>query len=865
VTQTSTGSGNADQAGNNLSVFWIASYTGQLRDTVQFSWYWQSPNAAAIPLGGAAATISVYADPNLSAKTGRLIGRKAISLNVGPTPTLNVNTMSVDTGTAVPPGPIASKLLIQVSSSTDTGAALTARYDSVDAPSGFVIPGPPIPAGPPVSFAAPTDQPVTFGPAAIVSPTFYGSEPQTTIERPTAASLPGALDRNRIFVDFPADTYTQSGQLYRSMDGGDTFRQLVDKTCFQRSRPNCGTAGGGDTEEEVNPVTGAVFFADQEVVAQEALAMSTDHGDTFPIDHQVAATAPMTGVDRQWLAPLAPGILSVAGQQIHAFYTYHVPLVGEYVVGITSAGLPIPQPAPQIPSVEQSGQVRVDNTTGPGRGWIYQPYRQGGKYQVATARAADYATPAGWQVNTVASSNPTIFPWLSLDSHGNAYAVWVAGSSINYSFSEIDDAANNPTLGGRPGTKWSTAVAVDPPNIGSVVFPEVIAGDPGHVAIAYDGTESYSGAPDTAPNTARWNTYVSVLDNALAKNAQPIVVRTGLVSHRDVHIGTICTSGTTCTGDRSLLDMIDLGVDADGRVGVVFTDNNSTLQYISATAHDYPFTHFAKQVSGPSLVEGAPPIAVAITPGGRSDATGDATWPNAATGTELQSLDVKGASVLLEGTDIVARVPLVDASATRMNADLATYAASGYNTGADRLQYVVRFSTGGLPLAGGVTGNHFHMSMEHAATGNRFFGGRLDDNDTLLAPSGEAGFPEGAVYHSDAAYAVTGAIEGNTLVMRAPAAAFGLSNGQRLFSGTAFAMAGPHESATTGDLGDREFTNPMRVVDASPPFDATLGADVDPGFGIPEVPFGPLLPLLAAVMLGVAVAWQRRSSRSTAV
>jgi hypothetical protein len=849
-TQSVKGPGNKDSSGNFLGAYWTAPFAGPLTDDIELSWYFASPNAGGVALG-VLADVTVYAEADLTTGAARKIGQRSVTLDVGQGPTLNVTRVPVDSGTT----PVSGNLMIQVTSSDVTGQGMTAIYNSTDAPSRFVIPAPPAPAGslpPAVVHAA--DTPVAFGPAAIVSPTFYGSEPQTTIERPIPASLPGALNPKRVFVDFPADTYTQSGQLYRSLDGGDTFRQLVDKTCYQRSRPNCGTAGGGDTEEEVNPVTGTLFFGDQEVVAQEAIATSTDHGDTFPVEHQVAATAPMTGVDRQWLAPLVPGILSVAGQEVHAFYTYHVPLVGEYVVAITAAGLPIPQPAPQIPSVEQSGQVRVDNTNGPGRGWIYQPYRQGGRYQVATAKAADYATAAGWQVNTVASTNPTIFPWLSLDSHGNAYAVWVAGSAVNYSFSAIDAPANNPSLGGRPGTAWSTAVAVDPPSIGSVVFPEVIAGDPGHVAIAYDGAETYTGSPDTAPATTRWNTYVSVLDNALAENAQPIVVRTGLVSHRDVHIGTVCTSGTTCTGDRSLLDMIDLGVDNDGRVGVVFTDNNSTLQTPSGGGiRDYPFTHFAKQVSGPSLLAGRPAIAVAVPQGGRADAAGDATWPNAASGSELASLDVRGASLLLEGTDLVARVPLVDATAARMNADLASYAASGFNTGADRLQYVVRFSTGGLPLVAGRTGDVFHLSMEHKATGNRFFGGRLDANDTLRAPTNTLGASEGAVYHSDPAVPVTGSIEGSTLVMRAPAAAFGLSVGQRLFSATAFAMAGPHESAGAGDLGDREYTNPMRVVDASPPFDATLGADADPGSFIPEVPFGPLLPLVAACILGVAV------------
>jgi hypothetical protein len=860
ATQTVKGPGNKDSAGNFLGAFWVGPFSGPLQDDIQLSWYFASPNGEGVALG-ATADVTVYADYDAEAGTARKIGQKSVVLSLGAGPTLNVTRLAVDTGAT----PIASNLMVQVTSSADTGQALTALNDSADTPSQFVIPAPPGAAGPPPpAVVHEADLPVAFSPASVVSPTLFGAEPQTTMERPVAASLPGAIDPNRVFVDWPADTAMQSGQLYRSMDGGETFRQLDDQACAARNRPNCATSGGADTENEVNPVTGALFFGDQEAVAQEALAMSTDHGDSFPIDHQIAATAPATGVDRQWLAPLAPGILSIAGQEIHAFYTYHVPLVGEYIVAITKDGLPIPQPSPQIASVEQSGQVRIDNTDGPGRGWIYQPYRQGGKYQVATARAADYATAAGWQVNTVATSNPTIFPWLSLDTHGNAYATWVANSSVNYTFSLIDDPANNPALGGRPGTKWSAPVAIDPPSIGSVVFPEIIAGDTGRVALVYDGTTTYAGVPDAAPITTKWDTYVSVLTNALAENGAPISVRTGKVSHRPVHIGTICTAGTTCSGDRSLLDMIDLGVDADGRVGVVFTDNNSTFQTSSPTAaRGGPFVHFAKQVSGPSLLAAKPTVAVPVQQGQRSDRAGDATWPNASSGATLASLDELGASLVLEGSERVARVPLADASAARMTSDLATYAASGYSVGADRLQYVVRFSTSRDALTAGTTGDIFHLSFEHKADGSRrFFGGKLDANDGLQSPIYEnvAWFNGGAAYHKDAAIPVTGSIEGNTLVMRVPASAFGLASGQTVYGVQAFAKGGPHDSATATDLGDRSYANPMRPVDVTPPFDAVLGTPPDPGSDVPEIPFGPLLPLAAMLLLGAAVL-RRRAGR----
>ncbi|HEX2172709.1 MAG TPA: Ig-like domain-containing protein, partial [Dehalococcoidia bacterium] len=73
-----------------------------------------------------------------------------------------------------------------------------------------------------------------------------------------------------------------------------------------------------------------------------------------------------------------------------------------------------------------------------------------------------------------------------------------------------------------------------------------------------------------------------------------------------------------------------------------------------------------------------------------------------------------------------------------------------------------------------------------------------------------------AGYHTDQNYPVTGRIVGDSLVFRAPAQAFGLSEGEEVFSASAFAMAGPSEEEETLVF------NVMRTVDATPPFDAVL-------------------------------------------
>ncbi len=728
----------------------------------------------------------------------------------------------------------------------------------------------------------PKDALPAFGPSAVVSANLLGAEPQTTLERPVPGSLPGAINPDRVFVDWPLSSRAMTGTLHRSLDGGKTFRLLFDPLCAPRSRPNCNSGGGGDTENEVNPITGQVYFGDQEVLVQEAFATSNDHGDTFPIQTSTPITSVATGVDRQWIAAVAPGILDIGPIHIAAFYTYHVPILGEYVVAVTDQGIPLAQPVVQIPNVSQSGQVRVDNTNGPGRGWIYQPFRTNG-YSVATAKAADYATPAGWVVSQVGKSatNPDIFPWLSLDDHGNAYATWIHNGRLYYSFSLIDSAKNNPQKGGRPGTEWSAEVEMTPPGLGAVIFPEIVAGTPGRAAISFNGTTEYdtkgTGPTDNAPPNTRWDTYVSVLTNALGKGG-PVQVRTGKVSHRPVHTGNICTSGTTCAAtlpekDRSLLDLIDLGVDSKGRVGVVYTDNNNSLALPADPAgpRKAPFVQFAKQVSGTSILSPTP-LKGSVPMNTIDDGRGDATWLNKASAPNLASLDLTGASVALEGGDIVAKVKVADLALAKQTADKSTYDATLANVPpADRFQYVIRFSTAADKVVKGNGGEVFHLSAEQAFDADgplRYFGGKLDANDGVTNPTSQA--IVGAGYHTDTAYKVTGSRSGGVLTLRAPAAAFGLKKGSRLLDVAAFSMVGPSEAT------DLFFTSTSRTVDATAPFDAVLGSkavSAKPIVSPPKVPPPPSAggglpatgglgaPAAALLLLGVAVVLVRRHRR----
>lgn len=702
---------------------------------------------------------------------------------------------------------------------------------------------------------------IAFAPATVVSPHFLGTEPMMAVERPSGDTAPGALDPDRIFVDWPLGSTSATGQLSRSEDGGDSFRLLFDVDgCPERNRPNCDTAGGGDTDVAVNPVNGNVYFSDLETLGNVAFASSTDHGDTFPSSRQHVISSTATAIDRQWVVGAPPGLVKVDHDRsvltpdvpIEAFLSYEVGLLSKAIQGIDATGRPVPQEVPQIPDGSgRTGPVRIDASQGPGRGWLYQPAgdrEANGRYGVATVHASNYQKgveeAGGWEVTSVADrpGRYPLFSWVELDARGNAYTVWLQdpedvgvddGWRIHYSFSAIDDPRNHPATG-RPGTIWSAPVTVSLPELGSTIFPQVTAGDAGRVAISYMGTEDHVGDPQEAPGNARWDVYTAVITDALASTGE-LRIATGKVNHRTAHTGTICWGGAGCevgvpedptglsgTGDRSLADMMDIGVDANGRVAVVYGDNHSTFAYVNPTYREKPFPHFAKQTSGPSLLRDAPDVQVAPANGSVTDPSGDATWPNRSDGRYLPSLDVLGASLDLEGGDLVARIPLRDTTVAQMSRDLEGYQLPYPSAPSPRrLQYVLRFLT---------DQDVYHVSMEQTTDGNRrFFGGKLDANDRLMT-SDSYEFVNGAGYHSDAT-SVSGVVEDGALVLRAPAADFGLAAGSEVYSVTAFAMAGPREADETA-LDDI-----MRTVDATPPFDQTLGApEPTPTATAPETP-----------------------------
>jgi len=156
------------------------------------------------------------------------------------------------------------------------------------------------------------------------------------------------------------------------------------------------------------------------------------------------------------------------------------------------------------------------------------------------------------------------FPSIAVDRSGVVYAAFTDNTNTYYSFSTDF------------GNTWSLPRQVNTSPANTAIFPWITAGN-GAVDIVYYGS-SYVKAgvvPDNYPfPDATWYVY-------LAQNLQADTM-TGTftqvqASASVIHLGPVCESGATCSGNRDLLD--DFGVAASPTTGlavIIYTDDQYT-------------------------------------------------------------------------------------------------------------------------------------------------------------------------------------------------------------------------------------------------------------------------------------------------
>jgi hypothetical protein len=543
------------------------------------------------------------------------------------------------------------------------------------------------PRGTPAAGAAKPAGGIAFGQPTIAGVAGWGFEPDLRGD-PT--------DPNRIYTSSPDSAGSNTSWIWRSLDGGKTFKWIPAAAPLNGKVTVC--PGGGDTELAVDPA-GRLYFNDL-TLANFSVARSDDHGVTFTPCNSTAV--PDSAVDRQWYAldgdPTAGGSLYLTNDEVgngavtcgattvnNVLVMYRSPVSG---VGAT-AGLQF-GPANQItqpgscdegimgnnevsPVATRTGQlVGGKPTTLPAAvRHMYVPHTDGSLTKIQLARCfpvafgapvTNVSHPSGLNCvdlpvadlgDYTAVRAGANFTSLAIDQAGNLYIVWeqapmngdIAGdTSLRYAYSRNE------------GTTWSKPIKV-PTGLANNVFAWAAAGADGRVDVAWYGTPAHvdpAGGPQACPNggpdtvAGPWGLYFTQTLNGHAKTvtfSTPVLASGHPIRRGGIQtiIGNQC-GGATNLGlngtTRTLGDFFQLRIGPQGEARISYGDSNNIDGNLMGSHAMY-----VAQIGGPGVlgknVQG--PVAPL---GSAADPSGDATYDAlGAISPSMPNLDILSSSL----------------------------------------------------------------------------------------------------------------------------------------------------------------------------------------------------------------------------
>jgi hypothetical protein len=206
-----------------------------------------------------------------------------------------------------------------------------------------------------------------------------------------------------------------------------------------------------------------------------------------------------------------------------------------------------------------------------------------------------------FKITTTRGDSFDSFAAVDVDRAGNVYVVW---TERRPSGKEGRDGRTNSYLAVSKdqGKTFGTPIKLNRRPRTSV-FPWVVAGDKGRVAVAYYGTRRRGASPESVVyperRIAKWKVFVSYSLNA-ASGAPTFTEKRAMPSGAYLHEGNVCTSGTGCaSGTRDLLDYFQLDLDACGRIVIAYTDNSRDIVTKENRSGQAELIGFIGQRSGP--------------------------------------------------------------------------------------------------------------------------------------------------------------------------------------------------------------------------------------------------------------------------
>jgi hypothetical protein len=463
-----------------------------------------------------------------------------------------------------------------------------------------------------------------------------------------------------IYTSVPGSLSSGTSWIWRSLDGGKTFKWIPAAAPDTGKLPTC--AGGGDTELAVD-TKGHLYFNDL-TLANFSTARSDDRGMTFtPPNCQSVETGPD---DRQWYAtsgdptnggdvylsynvvgaanPICPGSLG-NNQMVMA----RSPVAGAG----PDAGVHFAPSEPVTAPASCDEAIMGNNEVSPTTHDIFVVHDNSefSEIRMGKCKNVDFTSnPSGLSCSdslvAKLGKNRTgqNFPTLAIDSSGNLYTVWpqipvdsngnVVGDTTLWFSSSTDD-----------GATWTKPVQVPTPRLHNNVYPWIVAGTPGRLDIAWFGTAAtqsknpndpcYQSGADATHGS--WYLYFSRTKSATS--GTPQFSRPIRAQRWPVYRGSMATIYSGLCGERSLADFIQVRLGHAGEAMISYEQGIHADQFS-------PHAMFIRQVRGPGALAGKT-VGGPLPPRQRvSDPAGDARYEQTGdVSANIPNLDILGSRV----------------------------------------------------------------------------------------------------------------------------------------------------------------------------------------------------------------------------
>lgn len=385
-------------------------------------------------------------------------------------------------------------------------------------------------------------------------------------------------DGSGIFYAASENSVGNGTEAWRSLDSGHHYTAIASPDQGSSSNSSGFAPGGGDVDMATATAKNSSHHYNVYVaslyLANISVATSANNGKTWSLN---PVGADVGGADdREWIA--ADGASKVC-------VSYHDGPQNIDVNCSTDAGATFTQVASAIDSnhLFQVGENEIGNLAiDPKTHDIFQTYSAittadetacapqlgvsagtcgyHGVYMAVSTDGGQSFTDHPVYVNKKATVEyGHQFVNVSVDKAGNVYSVYTDDHHVYYSFSS------------NHGKTWKGPYRITTLS-GTQIFPWSTAGRAGKLDVVYYQTPYYNSkqTPDAYPNKATWTVGFAQNLNAL----KPGSSWSRFTASPIVHLGGVCESGATCTGNRDLYD--DFGVAASpttGLASIVYSDD----------------------------------------------------------------------------------------------------------------------------------------------------------------------------------------------------------------------------------------------------------------------------------------------------